>query len=123
MISATIFTANNFLIKQFGVVISDLLIVRSVLKIIFLSFSIHFTGHKILQGTTHIKVLTIAQGKCCISTNLFSNSLNPGLAGSISITSVLVSISFLPLPDVLCLVLLYPLTTIVLTLVFIGMKQ
>jgi len=103
LISGILFTANNFLIKQFNVVISDLLIVRSVLQITILSTFIYCSGEKLWQERKQLNVLTIVQG----------------IAGSISVTSVLISISFIPLPDVLCIALLYPLATVFLTQILI----
>jgi hypothetical protein len=67
LLSGGIFTANNFLIKELDVVVSDAVLVRCVLQIIILSAIIITSGEKLHPDNRSDRLFTIAQGECCIS--------------------------------------------------------
>ena len=61
--SGGLFTANNFIIKEMDVVVSDAVLVRCVMQISILSFIILARGEKLLPESTKDRLFTIAQGK------------------------------------------------------------
>ena len=73
-----LFTANNFMINQFQVVVSDAVVVRCVLQIIIYSAVIFSRGERILPTDCTQMLLTLLQGFYVISclgknlSNLFS---------------------------------------------------
>ena len=63
LISGALFTANNFVINQFNVVVSDAVLVRCIIQIILYSFMIILSDDKILPVSAKQRLLTITQGK------------------------------------------------------------
>jgi len=106
LISGALFTTNNFIINQFGVVVSDAVLVRCVIQIIIFTFLILYSGDTILPEYTKKKLFTVSQG----------------VIGAISFITSLASVSFMPVPDALCIIFACPVVTIVLSAVMLGDK-
>jgi len=106
IISGLLFTANNFIINQFHIVVSDVVVVRCIIQIIVCTCSIYYTGDNILPDSTKKKILTVSQG----------------LIGSISFIACLASVSFMPVPDAMCIIFTCPVVTIVLSAIMLGDK-
>ena len=62
VISGALFTANNFVINQFDVAVSDAVLVRCVIQIIIFTFIIFFSGDKILPENKKTILYTVGQG-------------------------------------------------------------
>jgi hypothetical protein len=62
LLSVSLFTMNNILIKKFSIVISDILLVRSIIQISFILPVIYYIGDSLLPRTYQDKCLTICQG-------------------------------------------------------------
>jgi hypothetical protein len=62
LISGALFTANNFVINQFDVVVSDAVLVRCVIQIIVFTFIILFSSLKILPENKKKRLFTVSQG-------------------------------------------------------------
>ena len=62
VISGALFTENNFVIKQFDVVVSDAVLVRCVIQITIFTFIIFYTGDNILPEDKRKRLYTLAQG-------------------------------------------------------------
>ena len=76
VISGALFTANNFVINQFGVVVSDAVLVRCFLQIIIFTFIILYSGDKILPENKRKRLFTVLQGVIVMThTIVFSNIL------------------------------------------------
>ena len=62
VISGALFTANNSMINQFDVVVSDAVLVRCVIQMIIFTFIIVYSGDKILPENKKKILFTVAQG-------------------------------------------------------------
>jgi len=101
--SGILFTANNFIVNQFEVVVSDALVVRCVIQAIIFSCIIYWNGDRMLPWNWALPFLQ-------------------GLTGSISLITCLASISFMPVPDALCIIFTCPVITIIFSAIILGDK-
>ena len=62
LLSVSLFSMNNILIKKFSIVISDILLVRSIIQICIILPVIYYIGDRLLPRTYQDKCLTICQG-------------------------------------------------------------
>ena len=62
IISGSLFTANNFIINQFQVVVSDAVLVRCVLQAFIFTFIIYWSGDRFLPERLSTQLLTASQG-------------------------------------------------------------
>ena len=62
IISGSLFTANNFIINQFQVVVSDAVLVRCVLQALIFTFIIYWNGDRFFPERLSTKLLTASQG-------------------------------------------------------------
>jgi len=106
ILSGILFTANNFIINQFQVVVSDAVLVRCIIVISIYTLIIYSSGDKILPQNQKKKLFTLAQG----------------LAGAINFITSLASVSFMPVPDALCIIFACPIVTMVLSVIILGDK-
>jgi len=106
IISGVLFTANNFIINQYKVVVSDAVIVRCIIQTVLYSIVIQCSGDVLLPGTKMSKFLTLSQG----------------LAGALSFITALASVSFMPVPDALCIIFSCPVVTIFLSAAILNDK-
>jgi len=106
MISGVLFTTNNFIINQLEVVVSDVVLVRCFIQIFIYTSIIICSGHSIFPENVKEKCFTISQG----------------LVGSISFITSLASVSFMPVPDALCIIFSCPVVTMILSAVILGDK-
>ena len=63
MLSGFLFTANNFVINQTSLTVSDLLLVRTTIQVILFSILVTYRGESILPSTTTMRFYTVLQGK------------------------------------------------------------
>ena len=70
LLSGSLFTANNFLINQFDVSVSDVVLVRCVLQMIIYSSICLIRGEGLLPGTKLQKTYVVLQGKKIIAKKL-----------------------------------------------------
>jgi len=96
LLSVCLLTINNIIIKKFSIVISDILIVRSVIQVFIILLVIYFIGDRLLPRTYQDQYLTICQG----------------LAGGIAFVFSLTSLNYIGLPDWLCIIHSYTLLTL-----------
>jgi len=94
-----LFSANNFMINQLNIVVSDAVVVRCILQIIIYGAIIYISGDRFLPEDNRKKVYTLIQG----------------LAGSVAFITSLASVSFMPVPDALCIIFARPVVTILLS--------
>jgi len=106
IMSGVLFTANNFIINQLHVVVSDAVLVRCLLQIIICGFIIYWKDDKLLPDSHKEKFLAIFQG----------------LMGATAFISSLASVSFMPVPDALCIIFASPVVTIILSACILGDK-
>ena len=60
--SGVLFTANNFIINQFQVIVSDAVLVRCIIQIFIYSVIIFWNDDKLLPQDNKKKLFTISQG-------------------------------------------------------------
>jgi len=106
VISGLLFTANIFVINQFDVVVSDAVLVGYAIQIIIFTFIIICSGDNILPENTKSRLFTVSQG----------------VIGAISFIASLASVSFMPVPDALCIIFACPVVTMVLSSFMLGDK-
>ena len=63
LLSGALFTANNFLINQFEVSVSDVVLVRTVLQMIIYTSICVYRKESLLPGTNNQKFYIVAQGE------------------------------------------------------------
>ena len=125
ILSGILFTANNFIINQFHVVVSDAVLVRCIIVISIYTLIIYSNGDKILPQNQKKKLFTLAQGIVALARSLVIQGLikhYPGLAGAINFITSLASVSFMPVPDALCIIFACPIVTMVLSVIILGDK-
>merc|ERR1711892_1565435 len=103
ILSGSLFTASNFIINQFQVVVSDAVLVRCLLQAFIFTFIIYWSGDRFLPERLSTKLLTASQG----------------LVGAISSITCLASVSFMPVPDALCIIFTCPVITMVLSAIML----
>jgi len=106
IISGILFTANNFIINQFQVVVSDAVIVRCIIQISIYTIIICSSSDRFLPHDCKKKLFTLSQG----------------LAGAINFITSLASVTFMPVPDALCIIFTCPVVTILLSIIILGDK-
>jgi len=106
IISGALFTANNFIINQFEVNVSDAVLVRCIIQIFIYSIIIYWNDDSLLPQNDKIKLFTISQG----------------LVGATAFITSLASVSFMPVPDALCIIFACPVVTILLSAAMLGDK-
>merc|ERR1711892_633296 len=89
-----------------GVVMSDAILVRCVIQAIIFTFIIFWSGDRFFPEGSSTKLLTFSQG----------------LVGAISFITCLASVSFMPVPDALCIIFTCPIITMVLSAIMLGDK-
>ena len=62
LISGLLFTANNFIINQLDVVVSDAVLVRCIIQIIVYTVIINSSGEKFFHENSKKQLLTVTQG-------------------------------------------------------------
>ena len=70
ILSGILFTANNFIINQFQVVVSDAVLVRCIIVISIYTLIIYSSGNKILPQNQKKKLFTLAQGIVALARSL-----------------------------------------------------
>ena len=66
-ISGVLFTANNFIINQYKVIVSDAVLVRCVIQIFIYSIIIFWNDDNLLPQNNKKKLFTISQGTMIIT--------------------------------------------------------
>ena len=69
LLSGVLFTANNFVINQFGIIVSDAVIVRCVIQISIYTIIILVNNDKLLPENSKKRLLTVTQGMVKIILN------------------------------------------------------
>jgi len=100
-VSGGLFTANNFLINQFHVSVPDLLLVRTLMQMLIYSSICYYRSLSPLPGPTRQRLLILLQG----------------LVSSLTFITALAAVSYMPVPDALCIVFSCPVVTITLSAV------
>lgn len=98
-ISGGFFTANNFFINQFHVSVPDLLLVRTLMQMLIYSSICYYRNLSLLPGPTSQKLLILLQG----------------VMSSLTFITALSAVSYMPVPDALCIVFSCPVVTIILS--------
>jgi len=98
-ISGGFFTANNFFINQFHVSVPDLLLVRTLMQMLIYSSICYYRDLSLLPGPTGQKLLILLQG----------------VMSSLTFITALSAVSYMPVPDALCIVFSCPVVTIILS--------
>ena len=62
LLSGVLFTANNFIINQFQVIVSDAVLVRCIIQITIYTLIIFFNDDKLLPENYKKRLLTVTQG-------------------------------------------------------------
>jgi len=106
LISGILFTANNFIINQFHVVVIDCVLIRCVIQIIICGIIIFWNDDSLFHQSNKKKLFVFLQG----------------FAGAISFITCLASVSFMPVPDALCIIFACPVVTIILSSFILGDK-
>merc|ERR1711915_704638 len=106
LISGILFTANNFIINQFHVVVIDCVLVRCIIQIIICGIIIFWNDDSLFHQSNKKKLFVFLQG----------------FAGAISFITCLASVSFMPVPDALCIIFACPVVTIILSSFILGDK-
>jgi len=106
LLSGGLFTANNFVINQYNVNVGDLLFVRMILQLTIYTSISFYRNEPMLHGTSRQKINIIFQG-------IFS---------SLTMTTALASVTYMAVPDALCIVFSCPVVTIILSAIFLGDK-
>jgi len=106
IISGILFTANNFIINQFQVVVSDAVLVRCIIQISLYTIIIYSSSDRFLPHDCNKKLFMLSQA----------------LAGAINFVTSLASVSFMPVPDALCIIFTCPVVTMVLSVIILGDK-
>jgi len=96
LISGILFTGNNFLINQWQVSVSDTVLVRCVLTMFVYTLISIFRGESLLPGNVKLKLLIILQGTL----------------GAVTFIAALSCVSFMQVPDALCIIFACPVVTI-----------
>jgi len=106
LISGILFTANNFIINQLHVVVIDCVLVRCIIQIIICGIIIYWNDDSLLPQNHKKKLFIFLQG----------------FTGAISFITCLASVSFMPVPDALCIIFACPVVTIILSAFILGDK-
>jgi len=99
-----LFTANNFIINQYEVNAGDLLLVRTILQLTIYISICFYRNEELLPGSSQQRIIIIFQG----------------LASSLTFTTALSSVTYMEVPDALCIVFACPVVTIILSAIFLG---
>jgi len=86
--------------------VSDVVLVRCIIQIIIFTSIIFYSRDRLLPANSKMKLLTLSQG----------------FFGAISFITSLASVSFMPVPDALCIIFACPVVTIVLSAILLGDK-
>jgi len=98
-LSGGFFTANNFFINQFDVSVPDLLLVRTLMQMVIYSSICYYRDLSLLPGPSSQKLLILLQG----------------VMSSLTFITALSAVSYMPVPDALCIVFSCPVVTIILS--------
>jgi len=98
-VSGGFFTANNFFINQFHVSVPDLLLVRTLMQMLIYSSICYYRELSPLPGPSSQKLLILLQGAM----------------SSLTFITALSAVSYMPVPDALCIVFSCPVVTIILS--------
>jgi len=99
LVSGGIFTANNFFINQFHVSVPDLLLVRTLMQMLIYSSICYYRDLSLLPGPSGQKMLILLQGAM----------------SSLMVVTAVASVSYMPVPDALCIMFSCPVVTIILS--------
>jgi len=103
LISRGLFTTNNFLINQYSVSVPDLFLLRSIFILLIYFTVCYFRGYSPLPGNTRRRLMILLQG----------------LTSSLTCLFCLAAVTFMPVPDALCIVFSAPVPTIILAAIFL----
>jgi len=96
LVSGILFTGNNFLINQWQVSVSDTVLVRCVLTMSVYTVISLSRGESLLPGSVKLKLLIILQGTL----------------GAVTFIAALSCVSYMQVPDALCIIFACPVVTI-----------
>jgi len=106
LLSGALFTGNNFIINQWQVSVSDVVLIRCVITITIYSVISLRRGESLLPGSLKLKMLIILQG----------------VLGAVTFITSLSSMTFIEVPDALCIIFACPIVTIVASAMILGDK-
>jgi len=106
ILSGFLFTANNFILNLFHIVVSDAVLVRCFIQTIIYSIIILYTGDKLLPEDRKKRIFTVLQG----------------VLGAVRVITCFASVIFMPVPDALCIIFSGPVVTIILSVIILGDK-
>merc|ERR1711892_606186 len=93
--SDVFFTANNFIISHFHVIVSDAVLVRCFLQILILTSYIYSRGESLLPGSRRARVLTLLQG----------------ISGALALIASLAVMRMIPVVEALSIIYFCPVVT------------
>jgi len=103
LISGILFTANNFLINQWKVSVGDVVIVRTIIQMVTYTSICLYRDESLLPGSGKQKLLILIQG----------------VMASLTFITSLACVSFMAVPDALCIIFACPVVTIALSAVLL----
>jgi len=103
LISGALFTGNNFIINLNRVSVCDLVLIRSILQLIIYTSICYYKDESFLPGTFKEKILIISQG----------------VAAAMTFITALASVTYMAVPDALCIVFSCPVVTIILSAIIL----
>jgi len=103
LISGALFTGNNFIINLNGVSVCDLMLIRTFLQLIIYITICYYKNEELLPGSFKEKILIVSQG----------------FAAATTFITALASVTYMAVPDALCIVFSCPVVTIILAAVFL----
>jgi len=103
LISGALFTGNNFIINLNRVSVCDLVFIRTIIQFIIYSTICYCKNESLLPGTIKEKILIVSQG----------------IAAAMTFITALASVTFMAVPDALCIVFSCPVVTIILSAIFL----
>ena len=121
MVSGILFTGNNFVINQSSVSVSDVVLVRTVLQLLVYSLIIWARSERILPTSPMQQLYTLLQGLLFFFSPTFLNC-SSGLTGAVAFICSLACVSFMAVPDALCIIFACPVVTILLSAVMLRDK-
>ena len=121
LVSGILFTGNNFVINQSSVSVSDVVLVRTVLQLLVYSVIIWARAERILPNSTMQQLYTLLQGLLFYSLPTLLNC-SSGLTGAVAFICSLACVSFMAVPDALCIIFACPVVTILLSAVMLRDK-
>jgi len=106
LLSGALFTGNNFIINQWQVSVSDVVLIRCVITITIFSVISLLRGESLLPGSAKLKFLIILQGAL----------------GAITFITALSCMTYIEVPDALCIIFACPIVTIAASAVILRDK-